>query len=60
MSAMCFVLETSWLTRPKKERRSVWLLGFGNCAIASVMLVPTEYPSGIKVNPAKYAFCWQN
>ena len=35
--AMSLVLEESWLTRPKKERRSVRMLGVGNCAIASVM-----------------------
>ena len=60
VSTMSLVLEVSWLTRPKKERRSARLLGFGNCAIASVMSVLTEYPSGVRVNPAKWAFCRQN
>ena len=31
------ILDESWLTNPKKERRSDLLAGVGNCDIASVM-----------------------
>ena len=37
---MFLVLEASWFMRPKKEWRSVQLLGVGNCAMASVMSLP--------------------
>ena len=58
--AMSLVLEVGWLTRPKKEQKSVRLLGVGNCAMALVMSVLMEYPSGVSMNPAKCAFSWQN
>ena len=35
--ATVLILEDNWLTSPKKERKSVRLVGMGNCDIASVM-----------------------
>ena len=40
VSAMLFVLDASWLTRPKKDLRSVRLLGVGNLDMASADGVP--------------------
>ena len=60
ISAIFLVLDASWFTRPMKERRSVWLLGVGSCAMASMMSLLIEYPTGVRVKPAKCAFCWQN
>ena len=51
--AMAFVLDESWLKSPKNDRKSVRLVGVGNCVMESVMQWSTWYPSADKVNPAK-------
>ena len=43
--ATVLILEDNWLTSPKKEYKSVRLVGFGNCDIPSVMDSSTRYPS---------------
>jgi len=50
---MMDVFTDSWLTRPKKARRSVQFVGVGKFEIASVMDLSTQYPSADKVNLAK-------
>ena len=60
VSARLFVLEDSWLVKPRKERRSDLLLGVGNLDTASVMWLLMVYPSGVTVYPANETFCWEN
>ena len=50
--SMVSVQAESWLTNPKNERRSVRLVGVGNCSIASVIAGSVLYPSADKMNPA--------
>ena len=50
--AMVSVQAESWLTNPKNDRRSVRLVGVGNCSIASVIAGSVLYPSADKMNPA--------
>ena len=38
---MVFVLAESWLTKPKNDRRSVWLVGVGNFEMVSIILWST-------------------
>ena len=40
-AASSFIIEASWLTKPKNDIRSVQLLGVGNFNMASVISLPT-------------------
>ena len=57
---MLFVLDAYWFMRPKKDPKSIRLLGTGNLRMASVTSLLMEYPADVKVNPANDTLVWQN
>ena len=54
------VLHKNWLTKPKNNHRSVWLVGVGNSMMILVMGRSTWYPSADNLNPAKITLVWLN
>ena len=50
---MAFVLVESWLTKPKKDLRSVRFAGVGNFEMALIIVWSISYPVADSWNPAK-------